>query len=346
MVRHRLWVNVPILLFCLLTMLPIAAAEKRVILLQSMDVPVIINHSRLFIESLERQGFTDGENMDLTLLMAKGDETLARELLTREINRQRPDLVVTSATLASKIAHEILPPHKIPHLFMTVTDPVGAGLVEDLVSPRDIPITGKIYSVPAEVKIATLQRILGEHGPIKIGYIHSRYSSSTSDLLRLQQATAKISNIEFIPYSFPYQGQKSGFDTLLVGAMQGILKLEDTVDYWWEPRGPLGESDQFFALLYQTSKHPILFASRMDHVKRGALTLIYPQKEATAQDTAQLARSILLGKDAGQIPITAASKHEMGINLATAHQLKLIIPSDLLELARENLFYNNSVTQP
>lgn len=346
MFRHRLGVKVLLNLLWFLAALPIAAAEKRVILLQSMDVPVIINHSRLFIESLERQGFIHGENMDLTILMAKGDVDFARKLLTREIDRQRPDMVVTSATLASKVAREILPQHNIPHLFMTVTDPVGAGLVEDLVSPREIPITGKIYFVPAQVKLATVQRILGDHGPIRIGYIHSNYPAPISDLKRLQQAAEEIDNIKFVPYQFPYQGQKSGFDPFLEGARQGIMKLEEHVDYWWEPRGPLGESDQFFKLLRQSSTHPILFASRMDHVKQGALTLLYPQKEATAQDTAQLARSILLGKDAGQIPITAASKNEMGINLATAHQLKLIIPSDLLKLARENLFHTNTLTQP
>ena len=86
------------------------------------------------------------------------------------------------------------------------------------------------------------------------------------------------------------------------------------------------------------SNAPIVFGTKLDSVKKGALMHITPNLKASARESALIADRILKGKNPGQIPITAPFKFDLGLNLATALKLKIVIPPDIFKMAGENIY--------
>mgnify|MGYP003577405200 CR=1 FL=1 len=81
---------------------------------------------------LKMLGYVDGKNIVLKYFTADGDLTIL-PALADEVVRRKPAVIVTRGTpesLALKKASS-----SIPIVFYSVTDPVGAGLVESLARP-------------------------------------------------------------------------------------------------------------------------------------------------------------------------------------------------------------------
>jgi putative ABC transport system substrate-binding protein len=102
---------------------------KRIFLLETMSVKVVIERSHWFRVQMKELGYREGINMTLKVLKANGSYERAESLLNSALAENKPDLVETNGTLASKAAAKILGDSNIPQLFLTVSDPVGAGLV-------------------------------------------------------------------------------------------------------------------------------------------------------------------------------------------------------------------------
>lgn len=337
-----------LILTLLLTAIQLSASEiraKRVVLLQTMSVLPVLNHSREFVSHLENLGYMQGNNLDLTILNAEGERSKAEELLREELANGSVDLVVTSATLASQVAHKLLADSNIPQIFFTVSDPVGAGLVPVLNRPNENKITGKVHSVPRSTKIEMILRLLSiktSSKPIRFGFIYSSYPSSVGDFHLLQEAATSIPEVEFIPFKVKYSAMEDGLDEMLTGVKAGIKELNGRIDYWFEPAGPLGETKEYTRVLRDSSNHPIIYGTNLESVRHGALIHITPQDAATGYEAAQLAVAILQGRFAGDFPVTAPKNVDLGINLATALKMGIVVPSDLVELAGKNLYLEQS----
>jgi len=52
-------------------------------LLETMPVPVVINHSQAIERSLEEYGYLNGESLDLEVLKAEGSKEFAVKLLKK-----------------------------------------------------------------------------------------------------------------------------------------------------------------------------------------------------------------------------------------------------------------------
>jgi len=318
-----------------------AQEAQHVILMETMPVPAVLEHSRWFQESLQELGIQEGMQIELTLLEANGDRQLAEELLSSELSKGTPDLVVTIATLATQTAVNLLQGTEVPILFFQVSDPVGVGIVEHINVPTGTNVTGKVYTVAREAKIEMILRLVKQHithMPIRFGFIHSTYPSSQGDIRELQSITKKRDDVVFIPYEIPYQEVPAGLPTMLKDVERAVAELKEQVDFWIEPLGPLGESIEYTQILLEQSTIPIAFGTKLQSVKMGALMHITPNLKAGGYEAAELAMQILNGLDPGQIPVTPPSSFDVGINVTTALQLKIVIPPDVLQLAGEHVY--------
>ena len=77
--------------------------KKRIIVIETMPVPVVTEHLRWFMTGMKDLGYIDGVNADIVVLKAQGDRQRAVTLLKKELEARKPDLVVTFATLASRL---------------------------------------------------------------------------------------------------------------------------------------------------------------------------------------------------------------------------------------------------
>lgn len=318
-----------------------AGEGKRIVLLETMPVPVVKAHSRWFIEELESLGYHRGTTMELEILEARGDRVLAENLLKSALSEKHPDLVVANATLASQTALKLLKDSGIPLLFMTVSDPVGAGLIREIGKPTGTNITGRVHTINRRTRINMVMGLIGSatrQKPVRIGFIHSTYPSSVGDLRELQYAAKERSEIEFIPYSVEYRKVPEGSEEMLRDVRRGMESLEDKVDYWWEPSGPLGEMVEYSELLIRHSKKPVVMGTKIKSVEKGALIHLTPSIEGSGREVARLADAILKGSDPGKIPAVPPGNFELGVNLGTALKYGIVIPPDMIKLAGKHLY--------
>jgi len=314
---------------------------KRVVLIETMPVPAVLEHSKWFQTQLQEMGYKEGENLSLSILKANGDRDLAEQLLSAELTKGNPDLVVTIATLASQTATKLLKDTDVPVLFFQVSDPVGAGLVKEINIPTGTNITGKVYTVSRDAKIEMIVRLVGPiipHRPIRFGFMHSTYPSALGDIRELKVVEKARGDIMFVPYEIQYREVPAGIPAMLENVKNGISALEGKVDFWIEPLGPLGETSEYTQTLLENSTIPIVLGTKLDSVKMGALMHVTPNMEVSGRETALLADQILKGKDPGQTPVTPPSDFDLGINITTALRLHIVIPPDILQLAGENVY--------
>ena len=314
---------------------------KRIIIIETMPVKGVLQSTRWFITQLEDMGYRDGNNIDLTILKANGDRKKAETLLRDALAKNRPDVVVTNATLASQAAAKILKGTKIPLVFFTVGDPVGAGLIKKIGVPTETYITGKVYTLPAKIRIDIIYRLLNQiikERPIRLGYIYPSYPSSIGDLRKLEAASKGSKKVTFVPYQVKYRKVPSGLPAMIEDTIAGIAALNGQVDFWWESAGPLGEVSEYTQTLLDDSSIPIVIGNRMDSVKMGALACIRVSLEANGRETAMLVNAILKGQNPGTIPVTPPSTFNLGININTALKLNIVVPPDILQMAKGHVY--------
>lgn len=320
-----------------------ADSGRHIILMRTMPVPVVLQHSRYFVDGLAKRGLVPGENLKLTILRPNGDRAHAEALLRDAFAQGPPDLVATSATMASQAAHKLLKGTTVPQVFFTVSDPVGAGLVKEIGLASGNNLAGVVNSTSRRLKIKTALRLLGGDAkgkPIRFGYIHADYASSRGDIKILKEIAATMEGVRFISNQIDYHPVPQGIDAMLAQARTAMWALEDEVDYWWQPLGPLGELPQLTKLLRRESRRPVVYGTTMESVRLGALFQINPNAEASGDDAAHMAVEILNGRPAGSLPVNPPSRFDLGLNLSTATGMGIVVPAELLDLAGSNVFWD------
>ena len=320
---------------------PANAGNKRIIILETMPVPVVLKQCHWFQVQLADLGYKPGKNLDLVILKANGDRARAERLLTREVNRKKPDLVATSATLASQTAAKILKGTGVPMVFFTVSDPTGAGLIKKIGIATGTNITGKVHMIDRATRIKMVMGLVGKSikkRPIRIGFIHSSYPSAVGDIRELKAAVKQGADINFVSYQVPYRKVPEGIPGMLKDVKKGINLLKEQVDFWWEPSGPLGEIEDYTRALIENSTVPVVMGTKLHSVKLGALLHLTPNMEASGREAAVIADTILKGTDAGKIPVVPPTVFDMGINLTTALKFDIVVSYNILKLAGENVY--------
>jgi putative ABC transport system substrate-binding protein len=250
-------------------------------------------------------------------------------------------VVVANVTLAAKTADRLLQQTGIPLVFMTVSDPVGAGLIDAIGMAGGRNVTGIVHTIHRDTRINLLMRLVGGsvgHRPVRIGFVHTTYPSAVGDLRELRAAAQGRDDIVFVPFQVEYRTVSEAMPVMLAEVREGVRQLEDQVDFWWEPSGPLGESHEYTRLLLDNSRHPIAMGLKAKSVAMGALMHLSPNEQSTGHDAAMLVMAILKGADAGQIPACPPERFDLGINLAAALKAGLVVPPDLLALAGPNVY--------
>ncbi len=75
----------------------------------------------------------------------------------------------------------------------------------------------------------------------------------------------------------------------------------------------------------------------MESVRRGVLMTVTSDPTWDGRDAGEMAAHLLNGADPRTLPVTRSDHFLVGINLTTADRMDIVVPSDILDLARENL---------
>lgn len=330
------------LCFWLLPQSAIASeTPKRVVILQTLTSPFLEESTVRFRAEMTRLGYKDGIDVSYTVLNAKGDYGRAKSLLTSAIDQGAPDLVVTVATLATRAGRELLSGTTIPQMFLIVTDPVGEGFVSKMGKTSGSNITGQSHVVPVESQLALVSQILqtaGRETPFRIGIVRSTYPSAVSESAQLRAAAHQFPIVSLTDLGFPYLPGSSGRPKMHKSAVELVNAHKDSLDGIWLVAGPNQTNLDFVNAVLATDV-PIVNSGSIKNARLGAMIALQSTEELNGRAAAEAASAILGGTDPGDIPVTRPSKFIAGVNVLTAARLGAVIPSGILELAQENVFY-------
>ncbi|WP_417431865.1 ABC transporter substrate binding protein [Kiloniella sp.] len=317
-----------------------AEEPKRVVIIETMALPVLQDATKWFRKGMSDLGYLEGKNIEYVILNAEGSPETSSAILTNELNNQKPDMVVSVATLATRESYKILKNQDTPLVFILVSYPEKEGFVGAIGEASGTNITGKTHIIPPQAKVEVVRQALKsltKKSPMRIGILNSTYPSALSEAAQIMEINKDIEELSFVDLNFEYLPGQENRNALRNNALEIIEKNRSNFDVLWMATGPMGNDDKILKILKE-KKIPVIFANNIEAVKSGVMLSMISSSEVNGIATAEIADQIFKGKNAGEIPVTRPNSYLVSINITTATELGTVIPSALLKLAGKNIY--------
>jgi putative ABC transport system substrate-binding protein len=319
MKRHVLLVSVCALLFVFGALVNAQQPKKvaRVGYLAAVSSTADAPRLEAFRQGLRDLGYIEGQNIVIEYRHeGKGFERLPE--LAAELVGQKPDVLVgvtTNAALALKNATTT-----IPVVFMGVTDPVTAGLVESLPRPG-----GNTTGITNMAAILTGKRLelLKETLPkvSRVAVLWDRQAPGSIPQWNESQLPARELGLHL------YSMEVSSVDKYESAFKEAVKSRNRAV---WVTLNPLANSNQkTIADLAMENRLPSICA-RSDYAENGCMMAYGPGYGIEGRDGARYVDKILKGTKPTEIPVEQPMKFELVVNLQTAKKLSITIPQSVL----------------
>jgi putative ABC transport system substrate-binding protein len=273
-----------------------------------------------FRQRLRELGYVEGKSIAIEYRYAE-DKLDRLPVLVDELTHLKVDVLVTVSTpvvLAAKNATRT-----VPIVFLGVSDPVAAGLVDSLARPgRNITGFTNIGAVLAGKRLELLKETVPKLSRVAVLWNASNPGSAQqweeSQLpareLGLQLHSMEVSNADKYERAFK-EVIKAGGAALAV------------------TQDPLVTSNQKrITDLTAKNRLPAIYP-RADFVVGGGLMAYGADRAESYRRAAVLVDKILKGAKPGDLPVEQPTKFELIINLKTAKQIGLTIPPNVLARA-------------
>jgi putative ABC transport system substrate-binding protein len=271
-------------------------------------------------ERLQKLGWKDGDNFRIDYRWGNGNPDRIQDL-AKELVDLHPDVLVGHSTPSAKGL--LKQTHTIPIVFLTVTDPLGQGLVSSLAHP----------------------------GANITGFSVFEVSLGTKWLEILKQIVPGVRRVTamFNPETAPYYGLylQSIDATSLLGIESIPIQVHSEADIENVIRKVGGEPDS--GLFVLPDSHNIVHRKRIIELTAqyrvpaiyyfryfatdGGLISYGPDEMDLFRRTAGYVDQILKGARPSDLPVQQPAKFELVINLTTAKALGLTIPPSILSIA-------------
>jgi putative ABC transport system substrate-binding protein len=276
----------------------------------------------LFQREFSKLGYVEGKNIAFEYRYAEGN--LGRlPALADELVRLKVDVLIapnTPAAVAAKNATKT-----IPIVFLDVTDPVGAGLVDSLARPGG-NITGftSISSVLAGKRLELLKETIPKLS--RVAVLWNPQDSSSAQSWKESQLPARELGLQL------HSMEVNSADKYEV-AFKEATKARSGALAQMSP--PLGSTNMNLTLdLARKYRLPAIYTRRA-LVENGGLMSYGPDRDEPFRRSAVFVDKILKGTKPADIPVEQPTKFELAINLKTAKALGLTIPPIVLMRAEK-----------
>jgi putative ABC transport system substrate-binding protein len=265
-------------------------------------------------------GWSEGRNARIDVRWGGNDIERERRY-SAELIALAPDVVMAAGTLSVAALRE---DRTIPIVFNSVSDPVGAGFVNNLAHPGG-NITGFMifeYSIggkwlellkqvmPRLTRVAVLRDSTNPAGTAQFGAVRATGSSLGIDVNPID-----VRNAGEIEHDIAAVARSGNGALIMTGSsMEGRRDLI------------IGLAGKY--------KLPAIYISRQE-VLAGGLMSYGPDTLDQFRSSAGYVDRILRGEKPGDLPVQVPTKFELVINLKTAKALELQIPQNLLVAADE-----------
>jgi putative ABC transport system substrate-binding protein len=276
-----------------------------------------------FLQALEQLGWTDGRNVRIEVRSAAGVESEIRKYAV-ELVALAPDAIFATGT--ASMGPLLQATRTVPIVFVSVTDPVGAGYVDSMARPGG-NVTG---FVPFEYSLSgKWLELLKQLAP----------SVTRVAVLRDPAITAGIGQFAAVQSVAPFVG----VDDVTPINVRDAGEIERAVAMFARsPNGGLiltasalsAVHRELVIALAARYRLPAVYYRRL-FVSSGGLVSYGPDIPDQFRHAAGYVDRILKGEKPADLPVQAPTKYELVINLKTAKALGLGVPPTLLTRADE-----------
>lgn len=287
----------------------------------SLDVAVVqlVTHSSLddirqgVYDGLAEHGYTEGENLTINYQNAEGDLNIL-STIAQSVVAEEPDMIFAITTPVAQAFQNVT--SDIPIIMTGVTDPVSAGIVDDLENPGE-NITGASDAVPYEDQFELLLQLKPDVQ--KVGMIYT--TSEDNSLAETEQAAAVA---EEMGLEVQIEGIASTMDMQLVA--QTLASEVDAIYVGSDNT----IASAFETLLDATDAAGIPVFTTVDvMVGQGALSAVAINQKDIGLLAADVAKEIIDGANPGETPVQFLEELQPAINFETADRLGIEVPEEL-----------------
>jgi len=275
-----------------------------------------------FLRELQQLGWTDGRNVRIDIRWGAGDAELYRRYAS-ELLALAPDVILTTggATLVG------LQPatHSVPIVFVNVTDPVGAGFVDNLARPGGNVTGFTPYEYGMSAKWLELLKQIAPR-VTRAAVLRDRGSSDGIGQFAAMQGVAPSLGVELNPVDVRDASEIERAVTTFARSSNGGLIVTGS--------GLAIRHRDLIVTLAARHKLPAVYPFRV-FVAGGGLVSYGPDTIDPYRRAAGYVDRILRGEKPADLPVQAPTKYEMVLNLKTAKALGLDVPQSLLARADE-----------
>ena len=313
-----------LLVFCSVALAPHSLAQQRqkvpVIVYLSPVVPQNGTDFRLeeLREGLRELGYKEGENIRLETRWGEGrlDRMPA---LASEVVKMRPDIIVAASSPAVTAAYQAT--RTIPIVFPVSSDPVAEGFVASLAHPGG-NMTGLSTMAPelGRKRMQLLKDVLPAKSRAVGVMWNPAYKGMSARFEQAKEAAPKFGvSIRSIEVRDARE-MEAAFDAVRKNRPDGLLLLADPLTLSMRARIVEFAREERLPAIYEIS----------EFVEAGGLMSYGHNLPAMFRRAAYYVDRILKGAKPGDLPIEQPVKIELYVNLRTARDLGLTIPSSVL----------------
>jgi putative tryptophan/tyrosine transport system substrate-binding protein len=281
--------------------------------------PEVRARSIIFEQSLGQLGWTVGQDLQIDYRSAGGEASSIRRYAA-ELVALAPDLILTvgSATIGPVQQAN----STIPIVFVNLADPVGAGFVQSLARPggNATGFTNFEYSMSGKW-VELLKQIIPQM--TRIAVVRDPTSAAGIGQFSAIQSAAQPLGIELTPLSVRDVAELERGIAAFARVGKGGLIITSG-----------GTAFRRDLLIGLASRHKLaaIYPFRY-YAEDGGLITYGPDPHDPMRRAASYVDRILKGEKPADMPVQAPTKYELVINLKTAKELGLTIPSAVLARA-------------
>jgi putative tryptophan/tyrosine transport system substrate-binding protein len=307
--------------------LPVAARAqpdrvRRVgVLMGISDDPEGQARVAVFRQALAALGWIEGRNVQFIYRWSAGDVVHARQF-AKELLDLRSDVILANSTPIAVAVRDIT--RTIPTVFVQVSDPVTAGVVQSLARPGG-NLTGFTNFEPS---IASKWLELVKRAAPNITRVGYLFNPSTAPLLYARAVETAAPSLSVKPFAAEVHNaaeMESVIEQFARESDGALLVLPDLFT---------ATNRQSIIALAARHRLPAVYPFRY-FVASGGLMSYGIEMLETYRQAASYVDRILKGERSSELPVQQPTKFEFVINLKTAHILGLDVPPTLLARADE-----------
>lgn len=256
----------------------------------------------------------DYDKMDVDLQNGNADSSTC-DTIAANMVAKKYDIIFAIATPAATAAYTAAKGTDIPVVFCSVSDPVAAGIVEDLKTPGT-NCTGTSDTLDLESQVSLIQAMQPDLK--KIGVLYTTSEANSVSQLKDLKAVAKEKGLEIVD-----QGVQGASD--IPQAAAALCSKVDAVNNFTDNN----VVDNLSILIEQANANKIpVYGSEVEQVKNGCLASMSIDYVAVGKKTAEMGIDIMGGADITKTPVEVISDCTPVINSDVLEQFGMTVPDD------------------